>query len=1303
MSEIRIGDRIHIINMIDEPDYAGREGIVELIDGAGQLHGTWGSLAVIPEEDEFEILQNDLNESIFHETFKFDESIQKGDIQGIVDNIVDRINNNLKDSNDNPTEVEFEIPTINKKEINTIFELLGRELYNDYINYEITDEETYSNCKYYVAKITRSYPDDYYFDYESEETTQATEPGQRTGKYKKEVVENMNTDKEQLLKTMAYEDVENDQVFDEDDFDVFQEMMADQGYQITRADLDTYYKFVNEANGNSLNESKEDETSDIILEIHEDETSDFPYTDEYQADAHFAELEQMTDPDLNGRGIIGYARLMKDDEGNFFLADERYACDDSQIQLVDTAVDEFLASKLNENLSQEDKTCVICGKDYDGYGNNAEPVADGKCCDDCNIKIVIPARLKQMKGLKESSDQGYELDVIVKDSIHHLVNDLGKDPDAEDFADDVVADIEDNYDSIAPDDFNKYQDWVSQIMQEVSRQLNTNLDESLTHTDYEYSVALEDEDEDRKFFNTYEQAYEFAERLAKDHEIRSEFNCDVCIYQTDNDWSSCRKVACIEIEPLNESLPLSTNPTKARPLDFDEIINVMLDTISAAGGEHWEDIDFNTMTVATPKSVKISELGSMINDGLRKQGFITAINNKYKTLFDIVDPKDNFYIYVSISKNRENTSSSKSFFDITTMEVDGLDVYGPVNESSKKQLIKDNQVKDRINDAHDSNEDSLDNEQGALKELFGFGKKKSKNNRYIAAIFRDRSGCLATADLSSKLYLIIRKYANFVEDSNRKHFSEYTLDQYEFVTTIDKYYKIQDELNEFISNLPSRYFSGPYSDDISDSLHNLFGFDCLETGVKESIDSKERKELTEGDGNTITRTLPPSIDKFLMDMSQMYIDDLSYTDISKFGDRATEEDINQLKKYKRELSQGFEDDDPEIQEIFKNIKQIVKGNLTEAKHLNTDYQKKNIIDYYNKVIDPYGELQSSFDSEEEYKQSLMDQLSDVKYIDEWIDLYNDEPGFVEMLKELKSTLEDDTMLTEGRNVNLDNLDNVIIQEDGTYLLMIDNGGIVFDDKASLDDFIQDCTTIGIFDTDGVKDFVTRFNVEDGGVRRALKNYIAELNSYDDDDLNEGMKGQYVVMGVTTEGQRKYYNADLRDWFDTAEQGTIFTDLDIARDSWSVVTNKGHELPYGFRRVFVPNYTPTENTTKIEESMSEEKWNIGSNKLVQVGSPEYLNLVELAQKLEDNSPNSYYYEVEKTYEDFGANMQWYTIICYDHKGDHWQVLNTKDWLDLANTGDIDTVYNQVISNKYFQDKQKSYDEMNVGEIFDSLDQ
>ena len=56
-TEIKVGDHIRIIHLNGEDSrYDGREGTVESIDSIGQLHGTWGGLAVIPEEDIYEKL-----------------------------------------------------------------------------------------------------------------------------------------------------------------------------------------------------------------------------------------------------------------------------------------------------------------------------------------------------------------------------------------------------------------------------------------------------------------------------------------------------------------------------------------------------------------------------------------------------------------------------------------------------------------------------------------------------------------------------------------------------------------------------------------------------------------------------------------------------------------------------------------------------------------------------------------------------------------------------------------------------------------------------------------------------------------------------------------------------------------------------------------------------------------------------------------------------------------------------------------------------------------------------------------------
>lgn len=51
--EVKVGDTIHIVKLKGEQNYDGKEGTVKYIDDLGQLHGTWGGCAVIPETDIF--------------------------------------------------------------------------------------------------------------------------------------------------------------------------------------------------------------------------------------------------------------------------------------------------------------------------------------------------------------------------------------------------------------------------------------------------------------------------------------------------------------------------------------------------------------------------------------------------------------------------------------------------------------------------------------------------------------------------------------------------------------------------------------------------------------------------------------------------------------------------------------------------------------------------------------------------------------------------------------------------------------------------------------------------------------------------------------------------------------------------------------------------------------------------------------------------------------------------------------------------------------------------------------------------
>lgn len=57
----KAGMRIRIIDMAGEPQYSGKEGEILRIDSMGQLHGTWGGLAVIPGEDSFVKVDDDGN------------------------------------------------------------------------------------------------------------------------------------------------------------------------------------------------------------------------------------------------------------------------------------------------------------------------------------------------------------------------------------------------------------------------------------------------------------------------------------------------------------------------------------------------------------------------------------------------------------------------------------------------------------------------------------------------------------------------------------------------------------------------------------------------------------------------------------------------------------------------------------------------------------------------------------------------------------------------------------------------------------------------------------------------------------------------------------------------------------------------------------------------------------------------------------------------------------------------------------------------------------------------------------------
>ena len=63
---------------------------------------------------------------------------------------------------------------------------------------------------------------------------------------------------------------------------------------------------------------------------------------------------------------------------------------------VDILEQDFDDIDLLGEVTENKFVCCICGENSEGYGNNPAPYKDhGKCCDNCNLKFVIPARYSQ--------------------------------------------------------------------------------------------------------------------------------------------------------------------------------------------------------------------------------------------------------------------------------------------------------------------------------------------------------------------------------------------------------------------------------------------------------------------------------------------------------------------------------------------------------------------------------------------------------------------------------------------------------------------------------------------------------------------------------------------------------------------------------------------------------------------------------------------------------------------------------------------------------------------------------------------
>jgi len=57
--------------------------------------------------------------------------------------------------------------------------------------------------------------------------------------------------------------------------------------------------------------------------------------------------------------------------------------------------------KMKGQSNTKAQICSICYQRYEGSGHIAAPVKDGRCCNRCNDRYVIPVKIKEMRKAKE--------------------------------------------------------------------------------------------------------------------------------------------------------------------------------------------------------------------------------------------------------------------------------------------------------------------------------------------------------------------------------------------------------------------------------------------------------------------------------------------------------------------------------------------------------------------------------------------------------------------------------------------------------------------------------------------------------------------------------------------------------------------------------------------------------------------------------------------------------------------------------------------------------------------------------------
>lgn len=353
-------------------------------------------------------------------------------------------------------------------------------------------------------------------------------------------------------------------------------------------------------------------------------------------------------------------------------------------------------------IKEDINKCCICNKEIKGYGNNAEPVKKGTCCDKCNREVVIPARMKNIhkESLRESTNK----------TLYHYSNILYE------VGDEII----------------KHTDLSPEVVEAYKKQLDLNPENlvyMLDHQDESYEEVYKYCYEVTAPF-TFEVKMDYSPIMCQDYLDRTNKKFDsfkvaesfARLYDGDLDNSA---LSILKLEESDKKEYIADKDVKVKAICNKEEINESLDDDSSSYVlvVYEDDNDEQEFSTTDDADAFFSQLADMDSEDLEEEGILGAIQYEYdlnQNKFYIRDKfvnkiEDDSIIkgegknYLSVLNNNLTESKKKKskqgyFVKMNTGDVEkGIEIFNSsigedYNESSNIDIRK---VLNKIDWEHD--------------------------------------------------------------------------------------------------------------------------------------------------------------------------------------------------------------------------------------------------------------------------------------------------------------------------------------------------------------------------------------------------------------------------------------------------------------------------------------------------------------------------------------------------------------------------------------------------------------------------